>query len=696
MEILEQLALLSGKLFWQVINLTITGSIAILAILILRLPLQRAPKRFSYTLWSVAAFRLLCPVSFSSAISLFGLDVFKQASILGSRQDSLDYLSVDTALLPVRQAVKAITEARPINNGLLSPLLSSSLSASQPVANAGVQWSTFQILSAVAAALWLVGILAMLLYSFLSYTKVRRHITSSVRLTGNIHETDRILTPFILGFFRPRIYLPFRLSEHERPYIVQHEQFHIRRGDHLVKPLAFTVLALHWFNPLVWLAFSSMLRDMEMRCDEAVLNKGGHAIKREYSESLLTLATHSRLPVTSPLAFGESNVKARIKNVLNFRKPKAWILLATLLLCIVVVFMIAANPTDKQSELVSNDDSTLNEAIHQAVLLEIEKIHNDPKNEFVAEAHTILKAIASGNQVTAYTVVLEQRYTFNDQGVEHFSGSHMPVVLTFQKTDDQNYQLLEYWMPEEGTNYGKSINRKFPEEIVDKAFNLQLYLDDHENACTAQVLDYYEATYKPLHVLTGSQDHVVEFLQLASDTGFDKLPRMYPDDTCYNVTPDYIYVQTGCRIFKYSESCESFLLADGKIYSIGIGFGGLGLTDIQLCDFDRNGQADLLYTFSAGSGMHISRINHFNLTTKEETRPVYLPAGEKKVDIYFNMMNELYLVKLADDHFVVYTAERVANSAFENQNFAHISLVRKDRQAEITVDNGEINIMALD
>jgi len=386
----------------------------------------------------------------------------------------------------------------------------------------------------------------------------------------------------------------------------------------------------------------------------------------------------------------------RVKNVLNFRKPKAWVLLATLLLCIVVIFMIAANPADKLSEYVSNDDSTLNEAIRQAVLSEIEKTYNDPEHEFVAEAHTVLKAMASGNQVTAYAVVLEQRYSFNDQGVGHYSGSHMPVALTFQKSGHQTYRLLEYWIPEEGTSYGKSINRKFPEDLVDKAINVQQYIDEHEKACNEQVLDYYESSYNPLHVLTGSQDHVVEFLHLASDIGFDKLPRMYPDDTCYNVTPQYVFDQTGCRIFKYSQSCESFLQADGRIYSIGIGFGGLGLTDIQLCDFDRNGQADLLYTFSAGSGLHISQINHFNLTTKEETRPVYLPAGDQEVDVSANMMNELYLVKLADDHFVVYTAERVANPAFENQHFAQISLLRKDRQVEVSSDNEAIIIMALD
>lgn len=694
MEIIEQLTLHSGKIFWQVINLSLTGSMAILAILTVRLLLKKIPKRFSYALWSVAAFRLVCPVSFSSAISLFSLNLFRQASLAGNRQDTLTYLPADTVLVPVRQTIQEIAASSAVYNGSLTPTLPPAL----PAADSAVQLSTNQILVAASLVFWLAGLTIMLLYGVISYSKIKRHVVGCIRLSGNVFESERITTPFILGFFRPKIYLPIRLSEHERIYILQHERFHIRRGDHLVKPLAFAVLAIHWFNPLAWLAYSSMLRDMEMRCDEAVLKMGGLTVKRHYSESLLALATRTRLPAASPLAFGESGVKARVKNVLQFHKPKTWILLGALVVCLGVVFIIAANPADHQSEWVPNDDRDLNEAVHQAVLAKIEQDYSDPQHEFVAEGHTVLQAVASGNRVTAYAIVLEKRYTFNDQGVAHFSGSHMPVALTFQKPDDQTYRLIEYWIPEDGTGYGRSIRRKFPEDLVDQAMNLPLFLDERELACNTQVLDYYEATYNPLHMLTGNQDYVAEFLNLAEDIGFDKLPRMYPDDICYNVTPEYIENQTGCMIFKYNESCESFLLADGKIYPLGTGFGGFGLTDIQLCDFDRNGKEDLLYTYSWGSGMHRSEIGLFNLTTKEETRlgSMNLTSEEmEKMGSLGFMMNELYLMKLDEDHFVVYTAEYVHDSAYKNLGFAHISLARKERFAAITADRGEISIKPL-
>lgn len=705
MAVIEQLALLSARLFWQVVNLSITGGIAILAILIIRLPLQRVPKRFSYALWSVAAFRLLCPVSFSSVFSLFNLNLFRQASLLGNRQDSLDYVPADTVLVPVRRFVREGFTAGPIPavNEALPASLPGSLPGADTTADiatdaaAGIATSLnlSQIIISAAVMLWLAGVVVLLLYGVISYVRTRRQVSGSIRLEGNIYETDRIPTPCVLGFFRPKIYLPRRLSDKEKSYILAHERFHIRHGDHLLKPLACCILAIHWFNPLVWLAFSSMLRDMEMRCDEAVLSKSGLAIKCDYSTSLLALAVRTRLPVASPLAFSESNVKARIKNVLNFHKPKTWIVLVTLLLCLVAILAISANPAVRQGDLIANDDSALNEAVRQAVLAEIEKI-DYYTHDFAAEAHTILKAVASGNRVTVYAVVLEQRYTYNDQGVAHFSGSHSPIALTFEKAGDKSYRLIEYWIPDEGELYGSSINKKFPADIAENAMKTHLFYDEHKKICDEQVLDYYETTYHPLHSLTGTLEHVAEFLQLAKDTGYDQLPRMYPDDTCYNVTPDYIYAETGCRIFKYSESCETFLLADSLIYSLGTGFGGFGLTDIQLCDFDRNGQSDLLYTYSWGSGIHRSEISLFNLTTKDETRLVNLSTIEDINLKFSDLMNELYLIKLAKDHFVVYTAERVGSPTDAALGVAQISLARKKRFAEITVNNGEISIKAMD
>jgi hypothetical protein len=369
-----------------------------------------------------------------------------------------------------------------------------------------------------------------------------------------------------------------------------------------------------------------------------------------------------------------------------------------LLLCLAAILAISANPAVGKGDLIANDDVALNEAVHRAVLSEIAKV-DYYTHDFAAEAHTILKAVASGNRVTAYAVVLEQRYTFNDQGVAHNSGSHGPKALTFEKAGDKSYRLIEYWTPEWGDDYGSSISKKFPADIAQAAKNTHLFYNEHNQTCYAQALDYYETTYSSLsslHMLTGNLDHVAELLQLAKDIGYDHLPQMYPDDTCYHVTPDYIYSETGCRIFKYSESCETFLQTDGQIYSLGTGFGGFGLTDLQLCDFDRNGQADLLYTYSWGSGIHRSEIGLFNLTTKEETRLVDLSTIEDSNLEFSDLINELYLVKLAKDHFVAYTAYHVECQVDASIYYTYIGLARKERFAEITIDNGEISIKAMD
>lgn len=646
-----------------VVNLSVTGSVAIAAILLLRLVLQRAPRRFSYALWSVAAFRLLCPVSFSAVFSLFSLKLFSQAALRGDRQDVLDYM-------PAASPVPLQPAATPVPAGDWP-------AAVQAPGSGSSEW-----LVTMLFALWMTGIAVMLLYGVFSYLKVRRQVSGSVRQEGNIFATDRIATPFVLGFFRPRIFLPFRLPEQERSPILAHERCHIRSGDHLVKPLAYLVLAIHWFNPLVWLAFSLMLRDMEMRCDEAVLQTYGASIKQAYSRSLLALATHRRLAMASPLAFGESHVKARIQNILNFKKPRAWLALAVLLVCVAAIVVIAANPTPRPEEIAPEAYSALDAAVRQAVIAHYAPV--DYPGQISAEAHTILKAVASDDQVTVYAFVLYQRYTIGTGGIEVGGGNHMPTVLTFRKTGDRYGELLEYWTPRDGAQYGPSMRHKFPEDIVGQAMDPQKY-KHHIRLCDDQALATYESELNPPHILAGSKDRVDAFLQLAQEIGF-ALPKTYPDDTCYNVTPPGVSEQTGCLVFKYDKSCEAFLLLDGQIYPLGTGFGGYGLTDLQLCDFDRNGHLDLMYSYSGGSGIHHVALGHFNLTSRTETKLGYAAS------LGGTQLSELYLVPLLPDRVIVYAAD----IAIADGNFAHITLHRQDKLAEITADGGNLVVTPLE
>lgn len=184
----------------------------------------------------------------------------------------------------------------------------------------------------------------MLVYGALAYIQMKRRIATAVRLDGNVYESDAIRSPFVLGFLIPKIYIPFGLADTPCGYILAHERHHIARGDHITKLLAFLALSVHWFNPLVWIAFLLFSKDMEMSCDEHVLRSAKASAKREYSMSMLSVAMNRRFPVPSPVAFGESGVPGRIKNVLRFRRPKRWVTVISVLLCVLVVASCATNP----------------------------------------------------------------------------------------------------------------------------------------------------------------------------------------------------------------------------------------------------------------------------------------------------------------------------------------------------------------
>ncbi|MDO7788163.1 M56 family metallopeptidase [Desulforamulus aquiferis] len=299
-------------MFISVLNMSLTASYVIVAIMLARLFLKRAPKIVSYALWSVAGFRLVFPFSFESVFSLIP---FKSA--------------------PIPQPMP------PVDSGI--SMMDNAVSQVLPAATPAASLNPLQVWLTVGSYLWLVGIAVMLIYSVVSIILLKRQLNSSILIEDNIYEADNLKTPFVLGLFRPKIYIPAGLSEEEKRYIILHEQTHIRRHDHVVKFLSYFILCLHWFNPLAWAAFLLMSADMEMSCDERVLKELGGDIKKEYSTSLLSLATGRRLINGSPLAFGEGNIHGRIKNVLNFKKPTAWVTIAAVMLVAVLSVGLAMN-----------------------------------------------------------------------------------------------------------------------------------------------------------------------------------------------------------------------------------------------------------------------------------------------------------------------------------------------------------------
>lgn len=314
-----------GNLFSAVLNMSMTGSIVILLVMLARYILKPAPKIFSYALWAVVLFRLLCPVALTGPVSV--LNVLKPEGQAATEATSVIYF------IPVERNVNSDTPFVSTENPSATPI-------PQPVPAGHTKPDIMQTVSYV----WIAGTGLMLLYSVIQYIQLRRKLIGAIPYKDNVYCADYIDTPFVMGIFSPKIYLPFDVPVNERKYIIAHEQHHISRFDHIFKLLAYVTLCIHWFNPLSWMAFLLAGRDMEMSCDEAVIRKLGSQIRADYSASLLRLATHKKIIAGMPLAFGEGDTKGRIMNMARWKQPRLWVSMACLLLCAAILVACAVNP----------------------------------------------------------------------------------------------------------------------------------------------------------------------------------------------------------------------------------------------------------------------------------------------------------------------------------------------------------------
>ncbi|MBE6724373.1 MAG: hypothetical protein E7576_04100 [Ruminococcaceae bacterium] len=359
-------------LFQTVLDMSLTASVVIAAVLLVRLLLRRAPKKISYALWTAAGFRLLCPVSFRSVFSLFRI-VPKEVTSLApvtSPSPAAPAVPVSPVVPPVTEFSVPVTQAasdsvRAAQEAVREAVLSSSASlgedlvlpaaesvgitasASVPAAEPAADlWEAFLRIGSV---LWICGAALLVLWAIVSFVRLARRMRTATLLEEGVYQAEGIRSPFLMGLFRPRIYVPYGLEPDTLGYVLCHERIHLRRGDNLWKALGFLALTVHWFNPLVWLAFRLMTRDMEMSCDERVLTENAH-VSRAYSMSLLSFATGRRFPAPTPLAFGEGDVKRRIRNVLRWKKPRLRVTVLSALVCLAVVAACSANPKEETFE----------------------------------------------------------------------------------------------------------------------------------------------------------------------------------------------------------------------------------------------------------------------------------------------------------------------------------------------------------
>ena len=487
-----------STLFLKILQMSVSASWIAAAVLVLRRCLKRAPKWGTVLLWGFVAVRLLLPVSIESTLSL----------------------------LPRTQAILPAGMAAPVQNGA-APVIG----GMAVTAGAGEPLQTWL---SVLAWIWAAGIAVLLLYTMVSTLRLRHRVREAVRLRGNIYQSERIDSPFVLGTIRPRIYLPYRMDSRDRQHVIAHEQAHLRRGDHLWKPLGFLLLTIHWFNPVMWLSYVLLCRDIELACDETVIRELGCEQRADYMQALVSCSVNRRRIAACPLAFGEIGVKERVKSVMNYKKPTFWIILAAIIACIVLAVCFLTDPVASKTEQPSDpavsspeatpdpsdtapeepaqpteqddnlsaeqeamkdelsaaeeaDNSVLDELIGKAVLdhyadtVQPGQIH--------VESHVVLAEDRRGTEtVTVYLLVLQEIYSTDGESLTLENGSYIPTAITFSLSTSSG-AVTEYWEPSDGS-YSDDIRAKFPPAAAEEALqNDQAYIDDLKTASFQKALE---------------------------------------------------------------------------------------------------------------------------------------------------------------------------------------------------------------
>lgn len=451
-------------IFLKLLNLSISASWLVLVVLALRLVLKRAPKWVNVLLWGMVALRLMLPFSIESALSL----------IPSAETVSPEVVRFDPA--------PTITSGVELIDNAVNPALSESFAAA-PLASV----NPLYVWTYLAGWVWLLGLAAMLAYALVSYLRLRRRVSASIRLRENIYVCDEVPSPFILGIVHPRIYLPSALDEAQRGSVLSHERAHLARRDHWWKPLGFALLAVYWFNPLLWLAYTLLCRDIELACDERVLRGMDAGQVKDYSSALLACSVPRRMIAACPLAFGEVGVGARVKNALRYKKPAFWVVAASVAVCVVVAVCFLTNPeraTMKWAKSLRVEDVARIElfVMPQA----IDKQYKDLDTEEIAEAVALINK--SGGRYVRSMEPLDggstALYVTTTDGVRHTVVNNGNVYLCIDGDAYRNFHIawpyIEGNAPTPEGFFGESVE---PAEDADRVYT---------DAWSIRVLDGWE------------------------------------------------------------------------------------------------------------------------------------------------------------------------------------------------------------
>ena len=429
-----------AAVFLKLLNLSISASWLVLAVLALRLVSKRSPKWMNVLLWGIVALRLMLPFSIESALSL----------IPSAETVSPAVVQFDPA--------PTITSGVSVIDNAVNPALSEHFAAA-PTASV----NPLYVWTEIAGWVWLIGLGAMLLYALVSYLRLRRRVSVSLCVRENIYLCDAISSPFILGVVKPHIYLPSGLDEVQRQNVLAHEQAHLARRDHWWKPLGFALLAVYWFNPVLWLAYTLLCRDIELACDERVIRTMDESAVKAYSTVLLACSMPRKAVITCPLAFGEVGVKERVKNALRYKKPAFWVVAASVAVCVVVAVCFLTNPEHETMKWAKNlrvDDVVRVELtiMPQAT----DKQYKDFNADEIAEAVALINK-SSGRYVRSAELLdggSTTLYVTTTDGVRHTVVNNGNVYLHIDGDAYRNFHIA--WPYIEG-------NAPLPEDFFEES-----------------------------------------------------------------------------------------------------------------------------------------------------------------------------------------------------------------------------------
>lgn len=464
-----------ADIFLKIFNMSVSACWIVLAILLLRVVLKKAPKWLNCVLWGIAGLRLVMPFSFESIFSLVPTAEFVSDEMIHSNS------SVDVSGAEVFSYVG--------NNPVWYDLGISggSLVFDEITAPDGNYINPLLIITYIASIVWAVGIAALLLYTLISFFRLKRKIGTAVLFRDNIYQSEAVVSPFVLGIIKPKVYLPFNMSEQDMDHVIAHEQAHIRRKDHLWKPLGFAILTLHWFNPLVWLGYVLLCRDIELACDEKVVKELDNEQRADYSEALLTCSVNRRLIAACPLAFGEVSVKDRVKSVLNYKKPAFWIIVIAIIASIIVSACFFTNPrTSIDEELSAFIDLQIAERYY---------LEGKTDENFVVTHHKVFGVDKVLNETTVYMWAMYNEYSCESGVINNECGSHVLTVITAKRTGEHgHYELVEYWEPRDGSLYAGDVKEKIPWYLQSKANYYHLrYLYEQNEFCNNAAKEYFSS-----------------------------------------------------------------------------------------------------------------------------------------------------------------------------------------------------------